>query len=200
MENQKMITTAKNLDVVVKVMAGFTGAGAVVCGVFAVLVGIFGESMFQGGMTTLDLDFLKIHLVPDYQFSIRLMRIYVMAALMGLVPLFFGITKGLDYLRRILEPMKLGRPFETEVVIYLKKIAWLILILGAVTQVAGVICRVLLARAFDLEKILTSPAIAGMEYVISVDFGFVLVFALVMFLARIFEYGQNLQREADETL
>jgi len=43
-------------------------------------------------------------------------------------------------------------------------------------------------------------AVEKLEYVFTVDFGFVAVFCVLMLLSYIFTYGQALQRESDETL
>mgnify|MGYP003558602748 CR=1 FL=1 len=53
---------------------------------------------------------------------------------------------------------------------------------------------------FDLEKIISSEAISKIEHNYTLDLGFVLVFAVIMFLSYIFSYGQRLQQESDETL
>ena len=41
---------------------------------------------------------------------------------------------------------------------------------------------------------------SGIDQVFTLDFGFVWIFFVMILLARIFEYGQQLQLESDETL
>ena len=51
-----------------------------------------------------------------------------------------------------------------------------------------------------MDAIFSAPAIHSVEYVFTLDFGFVWLFCVVRFLAQIFAYGQQLQQESDETL
>ena len=200
MNLQKMRMTAEHLDRFAKIMSGFMKAGAIVCAVFAVLVLVFGESMFDTGHTTLDLDFVKLHLAPEYTDLNSAMRAYTVTGLAVGSAVLYGIFRGLHHLRLLLAPVKEGRPFEKEVSVQMKSIAWLILIIGAFIQIAGIVCRIFLSHAFPIEAFFASPAVTRIEYVYTMDFGFVLMFCLVMFLSRIFEYGQQLQQESDETL
>ena len=59
MDNNKLIRTAGNLDTLAKVGAGICKAAAIVCIVFSVLMGIFGETVMDSTAMSLDLDFLK---------------------------------------------------------------------------------------------------------------------------------------------
>ena len=64
----------------------------------------------------------------------------------------------------------------------------------------GIAGRILLVNALPMDVIFSSPAIESVEYVFMFDFGFVWMFVVMILLARIFEYGQKLQQESDETL
>lgn len=200
MNQKKMIATAEHLDRFCKIVAGFMKAGAIVCVVFAVLVLVFGEAMFDTGHTTLDLDFVKLHLASEYNDVNSAMLAYTVTGLAVGSAVLYGIFRGLHHLQLMLAPMKEGRPFEKEVSVQMRSIAWLVLIIGAIVQISGIVCRIFLTHAFPIEEFFVSTAVTKIEYVYSMDFGFVLMFCLVMFLSRIFEYGQLLQQESDETL
>lgn len=200
MNQKKMIATAEHLDRFCKITAVFMKACAIVCAVFAVLVLIFGKAMFDTGSTTLDLDFVKLHLAPEYQAVNPMMQAYVLTGLIAGAVVLFASYRGLEILRLILAPMKSGRPFEENVADNLKKLAWLILIIGAVIQIGGIAARIFITKAFPMEEFFVSSAVVELEYVYTMDFGFVLVFCIVMFLSYVFAYGQRLQQESDETL
>ena len=123
-------------------------------------------------------------------------EVILIAGLIGCIFLRYGI----GFLRRILAPMKEGRPFDAEVPVCLKKFAWVLLAGSGLIQVVGLIERAMLIRALPMEEIFSSPAIDSVEYVFTMDFGFVWVFVVLQLLARVFEYGQRLQQESDETL
>ena len=199
MSNKKMITTARNLDTILKIMEGFMMAFAIVFAVFVVLMKIFKEKMVMGTFS-LDLSFVKLYLSRDYgNITDTLLNHFDLLLITGCVGCI-AIRYALKVLRSILAPMKEGRPFDTEVSAGLRKLAWIILIGGGVIEVLGIVARVLQTKALPMDAIFASPAIESVEYVYTMDLGFVWMFIVVMLLARIFAYGQQLQQESDETL
>lgn len=200
MDNKKMVTAAGHLDTVLRIAEGFMKAFAIVFAVFFVLVKIFGEKMVAETFS-LDLDFVKLHLVETYGgIPAGLVEAQVEVILIvGLIGCIF-IRYGIGFLRRILAPMKEGRPFDGEVSVHLKKFAWVLLIGSGLVQVVGLVERAMLIRALPMDAIFSSPAIGSVEYVYTMDFGFVWMFVVLQLLARVFEYGQRLQQESDETL
>ena len=199
MSNTKMIKAAENMDTFLKVMEGFMKAFAIVFAVFVVLMKIFKEKMVMGSFS-LDLDFVKLHLAGEYGAAtgavLNHIDLILITGCLGAI----AIRYALGVLRSILAPVKAGRPFDTEVPVGLRKLAWVVLAGGGLIEVIGVAARILLARSLPMDLIFSSPAIESVEYVFTLDFGFVWIFAVLILLARIFEYGQQLQTESDETL
>ena len=200
MENKKLMNTANTLEVIAKVCAGILRVVGVVLIVFAILVLVLGEKMYDSSTISLDLDFVKLYLSEEYGQVTGLMQVYTVLGLLTVSVVCFAACYGLKYLRKILASMKVCRPFEAEIPACLQKIAWVVLGCGALVQVVGVIESVLLVKIYPLEQILVSDAIEKIEYVNVVDFTFVIIFAILMLLSYIFAYGQTLQRESDETL
>ena len=199
MSNTKMIKAAENMDTFFKIMEGFMKAFAVVFAVFVVLMKIFKEKMVMGSFS-LDLDFVKLHLAGEYGAAtgavLNHIDLILITGCLGAI----AIRYALGVLRSILAPVKAGRPFDTEVPVGLRKLAWVVLAGGGLIEVIGVAARILLAKSLPMDLIFSSPAIESVEYVFTLDFGFVWIFAVLILLARIFEYGQQLQTESDETL
>lgn len=67
-------------------------------------------------------------------------------------------------------------------------------------ELVGVAARILLINAYSLDELFTSEAIEKTEFVLTINFEFVLIACVVFFLSYIFNYGQTLQQESDETL
>ena len=199
MNTDKMIKTAKTLDTFVKVAGGIFKAFGFVCLIFFVLVLILGEKMISGSLS-LSSDFLKISLSPEYQIPGSHIKIYALLALVSLAVVCFMTHFACLYLRAILNPIKDGRPFEADIPIYIRRIAWLSLIGGAITRLIGIAERLIMLRTLPLDDVFSSPAIENVELSITFDFGFVWLFVALMFLSYIFSYGQSLQKQADETL
>ena len=138
MSNKKMITTARNLDTILKIMEGFMMAFAIVFAVFVVLMKIFKEKMVMGTFS-LDLSFVKLYLSGDYgNITDTLLNHFDLILITGCVGCI-AIRYALKVLRSILAPMKEGRPFDTEVSAGLRKLAWIILIGGGVIEVLGIV-------------------------------------------------------------
>lgn len=199
MDNKKMITTARNLDTIFKFSEVFMKAFAIVFAIFFVLMKIFKEKMVMGNLS-LDLDFVKLHLTGEYGTVTGLVLNHIDLILISGCLGCIAIRYGLKVLRSILAPMKDGRPFDGEVPARLRKLAWIILAGGGLIQLLGIAGRMLMVNALPMDVIFSSPAIESVEYVFLFDFGFVWMFVILILLARIFEYGQLLQQESDETL
>ena len=200
MEEKKLMKTANILDTIAKVCAGILRAVGVVLIVFAILVLVLGEKMYDVSTLSLNLAFVKLYLAEGYGQVTGLVQVYTVLGLLVGSVVCFAACYGLKYLRKILAPMKVGRPFEAETPACFKKIAWVVLGSGAAVQIIGLIERVLLTKIYPMEQIFASEAIEKIEYVNTVDFTFVLVFGILMLLSYIFAYGQTLQKESDETL
>ena len=199
MNCRKMITTANNLDTIFRFAEGFMKAFAIVFAVFVVLLKVFREGVVTGSVS-LDLDFVKLHLAREYGMVTGSVLNHVDMILITGCLGCIAIRYALGALRSILAPVKNGRPFDREVSDGLRKLAWIILAGGGLIQILGMIGRTLLIHSLDLDAIFASAAIESVEYVFTMDFGFVWMFCVVMFLSQIFEYGQQLQQESDETL
>ncbi|MBR2930571.1 MAG: DUF2975 domain-containing protein [Clostridia bacterium] len=198
---KKMKNLASTLDTIVKVGGEIFRVVGIVCGIFSLLVAILGDKMIaDSGETSLELGFVKLFLADSVPIDTGFMNSYVIIGLIIVVILSFAVFIASRILHTIFEPIKMGRPFEADVPANLKKLAWVVLGCGALTEIMKIIGGVILSHAFDLETILSSDAVARFELNFNLDFGFVFVFAVIMFLSYIFSYGQKLQQESDETL
>ena len=196
----KMVHTANTLDTLVRVGGGIFRAAGIVLAIFAVLVLLLGGKMVEFGSLSLDLDFIKLYLTDEYQTITTSMRLYICIGLVSSSLLCFVMDYSASVARQILRPMKDGRPFSEEVSPNLRKMALVVLIGGAAAQLLGIAERALAVYAFPMDQIFDSAAIAKSEYVFIMDFNFVLIACVILFLSYIFTYGQKLQQESDETL
>ena len=200
MKNGKLVKVAGMLDQLAKMLGGIAHVCGYVCLVFAVLVMIFGGRIFESASVSLDLDFIELHLTEGTQIDIGMIKLYACVGLTAAGALLFLIHYAMKLARGVFAPMKECRPFDEKVTGNLKKIAWISLIAGLVTQVAGIVERVFLTMAYPMGSIFVSEAIKDVEFVFTMDFSFVIVFCVLMLLSHVFAYGQQLQKESDETL
>ena len=200
MDINKLTRTAGNLDTLAKVGAALTKAAAIVFLIFAALVFLLGENILSDISLNLNLGFLKIYLADAYYGLSPALKLYMAVTLTSasLVCWIFGY--GLSLVRKVLAPMKQGRPFEEHIPGVLRKIAWLVIIGGTVTEVLGIINKALTMKAFPMEEIFSSPAVDYIETVLDFDLNYVILGCVILFLSYVFQYGRTLQVEADETL
>lgn len=197
MNISKMTKLAKILDKLAKAF-GIIGCGVGIASVaFAVWMLVTGNRM---NVFVLLLGNLQVNLTDEVWVNTEYIRLY------ELIVFFMGgimclmVNWGIRLVRRILVPMKEGRPFETEVTENLKKIAWLIFIGGLINQIVGIVENRILFRAYSIEEIFNLDVVSGLEYKFETSYNFIIVFLILIFMSYIFSYGQKLQRESDETL
>ncbi len=200
MSEKKLINAAKNFDIIAKVCKGIFQAVGIVCVIFAVLALFFGEKMFEMGSFSLDMAYIKLHLSDGFQPSTGLIETFITILLAALGVISFLVAYGIRQFRDILAPMKEGRPFEAAMSRKLRNIAWTTLAGGGILTIVSFVERMIQTKAYPMEQIFSSPAIEKVEFIYTIDFTFVFVFCAIMFLSYIFDYGQKLQKESDETL
>ena len=202
MENTKIRNTANVIDRILKILQGVLIAVMIVCAVLAVLVGILGDKMVADA-ATVDFGCLKAELAGDgTQFLntasmkpliITELAVYAIAASAGW---YF-----LRVLREILVPMKEGRPFEAGISNKIMKLGWTALVTGGIAELASKLVPFLDIKCYDLSSLFNREAVTGFSFSLGVNTWWFVVVALVLFfLSFIFRCGEQLQKEADETL
>lgn len=200
MNEKKMMESAKNLDLLTNVFGKLSLVAGCICIVVAIFTYICGTEMFTNGGITFDLDFIKLYLKDTSYVNVSKIKMYVciMSLFAGIVCFMgFYISKNL---RKIFSTMKNGRPFEQGVSKHLKTCGWVIFVGGFICELLGVLARILMMNAYTLDQLFNSEVISHMEYVFTIDFNFVLIACALFLLSYIFEYGQMLQIDVDETL
>ncbi len=96
-------------------------------------------------------------------------------------------------IRRILQPMKEGRPFEKTCSLELAKLAWVSVLFAVVYLVLTNVGKALILHFLQVDTRLVNPGI-------SIDLTFFIVAAVLFLVSYIFEYGEELQQLSDETL
>lgn len=200
MDNNKMTRVAKNLDIFANVGGKITGGAGIACILIAFLTLVFGGKMFAEGNVTLNLDFIKFHLNDSTYVNEQFVKLYVFAATLGGGIICFLVYYVSRVLRKILAPMKNGRPFEEGISANLKKVGIWVLVGGFLSELVGIVARILLINAYSVDELFASAAISKTEFVLTMNLGFVLIACVIFFLSYIFAYGHVLQQESDETL
>ena len=201
MENTKMKKSAAVVDRILKIVQGFAVAMGIVSLIFIPLTAILGTKIIADA-SHLELGVLKLELAGDPAAYLNTadIKCSIIVVLIASILVLAAIWYALRVLRQILAPMKEGRPFEAGISQKLRKLAWTVLAGGCVAEIARVLGAVFELKAYEIEKLFDHSLIAEASFSYSLQLWFVPVALIVFFLSYVFRYGEELQREADETL
>ena len=204
MNNERMIKTAKGLDTFAKIV------GIILCAGMVLLAA--GSALFITAMNSQlrpsFIDFSQSVTIGNLTIAVKdlvvrdpaaLSRWFLAAAAAAMV-IMAVLYAGLRTVRRILKPMKEGRPFDTDIPASLKRLGWLVIAGGVLSGALESFSSGLLWEAYDFAKIFNMDMVTGWTYHISFDLTFIVVAFVLFLLSYVFSYGEELQREADETL
>jgi len=197
---EKMKNTANFFYTGSKVAYGIFNAGTWICGVVAVLIWFLPETAFWNGTESLSFGFVSVTRVPDGMLAPIWVRVELFEQLLLCFIVLFFACKALRILQNILQPMTLGQPFTEDVSVNMRKLAWLCLIGGAVSECARLAGIALTIGQTDLMALFNASVVQSAEVSYELNMWFLPVFILLMLMSHVFAYGQQLQQLSDETL
>ena len=201
MENTKLSKGAAIIDRILKILQGFALAGVIVAAIFIPLTLILGQKIVADA-SSLTLGVVTLKLAGDASAYLDEgnLKVSIVCVLICMILISAAAWYCIRVLREILVPMKAGQPFARGISARIRKLAWTVLIGGGVAEMGGVLAEVFETRAYHLERLLDMDRIAAVAYNFDVDLWFLGAALVLFFLSFIFRYGEELQREADETL
>lgn len=201
MENTKLTRSASVIDRILRILQGFAVAGVIVCVIFIPLTAILGEKIIANA-SRLKFGALDLTLAGDPSAWLDIPNIKTCIIVMLISSIFIAAATWycLRVLREILAPMKAGTPFAAGISDKVRKLAWAVLIGGAVTEIGHAVAEVFEVRAYRVEELLNAEQFASVSYDYSIHLWFVVTALILFFLSYVFRSGEALQREADETL
>ena len=200
MENKKLMKSATVIDRILKILQGFAIAGVIVAAIFIPLTAILGEKIIADA-SRLNLGVLDLRLADAKAYlDMADIKTSIIVMLIGMILTSAAIWYCLQVLREILAPMKEGTPFAAGMAGKIRKLGWTVLIGGFIAEVGRRLSQLFEARAYQIERLLNMEAITSVDYNYSISLWFVFAALILFFLSYIFRCGEELQKEADETL
>lgn len=201
MKNEKFIKSSVVIDRILKIIQGFMVAGVIVAAIFIPLTAILGDKIIADA-STVEFGTLSLALPGNFRDfldmgSIKLSIIVMLvSALITCAVAWYCLKK----LREIMVPMKDGRPFEAGVGSQIRRLAFTVLIGGGIAEVCRTVANAFEVKAYDLSKLFNPDIVKGISFDYDISLWFVVVALVLLFVSYIFRYGEDLQRESDETL
>ncbi len=193
---KKISATANILYTIAKIASVCIIVGAcIIIAAAALLLGFDNASMIE--FTSLDLGILSFELA---QISPEMLR---SAFLCEMVPAMVLLACGwyvLRILKQILLPMKNGQPFDGSIAAKMKNLCWLTVGGGVCSQLASMTAGILMYKAYDFSTLFLNEHITHVSMNMELDLGFVVLALIWYMLSCIFRYGEELQKQSDETL
>lgn len=199
MNNETMIKSAKRIDSFCKIAQGFMVAGIIVCAIFIPLTLIFGEAIVADG-NTLSIGSISFIMNPGYEPEFSALSVSILSTLVFGILICALFWYGIRIFRNILNPMKEGLPFDSQMPRYLKKLGTIMIAGSLIVQICQTAAARIALRVFNLSELISTPAINRINFNFELDFTFIFIGIVIYFLAYVFRYGEQLQRESDETL
>ena len=197
--------TAKKLDKVFEIVHVVFGALAIACLVGVALIGIayvlkLDPAFIGTGYEKFDLGFVELEVAPAFAPNKWLVLAQAAFTLLVSCRLFYDGRRGVGYIREILKPMIVEKPFDSIVSTNLKKLARLSITLGILFNIIILSDQIMSVFVYDLPGLLISEKITHVAGMFNVDLSFVIYWAILMLLCYVFRYGEQLQKLDDETL
>ncbi|MCR5610138.1 MAG: DUF2975 domain-containing protein [Lachnospiraceae bacterium] len=206
MENKKFIKSATIIDRILKIVQGFMVAGVIISIIFIILAFVAGDKIIadtdDSGLNTLTIGVVNLELQPEAEDLVSSSNVITFIVVM-LICLFVSsiitwfIMKNV---RDIIAPMKEGNPFSKGTAAKIKKLAIVVFLGDLVVTVAQIVTTIFELRAFNIEQLFDSSVVKHIGYNINIGFEPFIIALILLFLSYIFSYGEELQRESDETL
>lgn len=193
---KKLSATAKALYIIAKIASVCCIVGFCILIFAGVLLFAFNDdSMLE--FTSLNLGLFRFAL---NEFSPQMIRsAFLFNALPAAVLIAFGWAV-LRIILRILSPMKNGQPFDTAVSVNLRKLCRLTIVGGVLTQLLTIAAGMLMYHTYDFSTLFLNERITAVSMNMEVDATFVVLALIWYMLSCVFRYGEELQKQSDETL
>ena len=201
MNDTKLMKSAAVIDRILKILQGFAMAGAIVAAIFIPLTAILGKKIIADA-SSLSIGHLKVKLAGDgaEYLNASTIKAGIIVTLIAMIVVLAVIWYCLRVLRGIMADMKQGRPFEQGISAKIKKLAWTVLIGGAVAEIGRAVGKIAELKAYDIGALFANPPVESTSFNYSINLWFIAAAVFLFLLSYVFKYGEGLQKESDETL
>jgi len=200
---KKLINMSQKLDTLFKILQRITAIGTLVA-ILVVLVltvvNAINPDAVIGENLNVDIGPITVELAQELAPDNRAILTYTWGMIVVGAVFAAGIYYALSLVRKILQPMMEGKPFDSMVGQNIRKIGFVTLVLGIIQNVAVLIETIGAVKTFQLIDLNADAVVRSVTVNYSLDLTFLIVFFVLLLMSHIFNYGTELQQLSDETL
>ena len=200
---EKLTKTARVLHKIVRVLYRLGIVGTIVTAVALVLITLLPADSLRQAVSsadmTIELGTAELHLSRILE-PIGDIRLFL-CAVFGVATASLALSVcALKLVLRILRLMADGRPFDGTVSANFKRLGWVTLAGVAVHYVMDGVDAAMDVSMFDLDQIFRPDMVKGVTIQNTDSLSCLLIPIMMFLLSYVFRYGEELQRQSDETL
>lgn len=201
MNKDKMIKNAKTLYTIANIVQKLLIAAAVLLFAGVILMLVFMKDTDTVSTTSLSLGSLTVELAENSPLQNMLGMPHLILTIIPACIILAVTIYELKIVKDILTPLKNGSPFDTSVSVSIRKLGTAVLwggLLSEITSVAGQ--HMMLSDPAALMELFNRNVVTGITVNYEFDMNFIFIAMILFLLSYVFRYGEELQRESDETL
>lgn len=198
---KKLVKASRVIDIIVKISRGICIGVAIAC-VILLVIGLMipaseYERFIRTSDMTIDLGPVRLQLTRPMEPG-GSVRTFILGILAAGAPALVLAAWCMHLLHKVLLPMSEGRPFDGTVSRTLRRLGWATLITAAAMAALETVCVTLEVGLYDLNELFAPGLVSGCT--VGFTIGDLAAPVLILLLSYVFRYGEELQRQSDETL
>lgn len=195
---EKIIKTSNMIKIILKILFWISAVVSVVS-LAAILITLFATSDATK-VDNLSITLGSYSLLLNQEYSLQQFTPLLCVTLANVF--IFGILScyTIKTLQSVFEPMSQGKPFSTTISSALKKLSYIVLLMGIIGIILQAATNYLFFNAFDIPALFSKERVISCSISLVSDGNFIIWFVILRLISHIFKYGETLQQLSDETL
>lgn len=195
---EKITKTSNIIKTILKILFWISAVVSVVS-LVAILIALFAN----GDATKVDnlsITLGSYSLLLNQEYSLQQLTPLLCITLANVF--IFGILScyTIKTLQSMFEPMSQGKPFSTTISSALKKLSYVVLLMGIIGIILQIATNYIFFNAFDIPTLFSKDRVISCSISIVSNGNFIIWFVILRLISLIFKYGETLQQLSDETL
>lgn len=195
---EKIIKTSNIIKKILKILFWIIAVVSVVS-LVAILIALFAN----GDATKVDnlsITLGSYSLLLNQEYSLQQLTPLLCITLANVF--IFGILScyTIKTLQSMFEPMSQGKPFSTTISSALKKLSYVVLLMGIIGIILQIATNYIFFNAFDIPTLFSKDRVISCSISIVSNGNSIIWFVILRLISLIFKYGETLQQLSDETL